>query len=272
MDCQTALELLDCVRPDSGDLELPEFADARAHLDECVSCRSEFDRRQQFDAEVARVASDLPVPAALRMSLLAGFSEQVAAFATSEPTEARATDTGAPDDRGVRLLRRARLTASLAACLLVAAVSAVLWRSGPTQFSLAAVQSSLNLNLPKVTFDGRFPVDLPSSWVSEPGLRVSETLSGIDLDDRDGHDAAAAYFAFSVGRGAPVRGVLVAIPAVKIRELPAATSFHRAPVAYPQPEVVSVAWREGDLVYLCFVSGNTTLLERIQRGMTGAAA
>ncbi len=267
MDCLTALELLDCVRPDSGDLELPEFADARAHLAECAVCRAEFDRRQQFDSEVARVASDLPIPTSLRMSLLAGLSGQVAEFAGADSVDARPADS-----RLARPLRRARLAASLAACLLIAAVSAALWRSGPTRFSLAMVQSSLDLNLPKVTFDETFPVDLPSAWMSHPGLRVSETLSGIDLDDRPGHDAAAAYFAFSVGRGAPVRGVLVAIPAVRIEKLPAATSFNRAPVAYPQADVVSVAWHEGDLVYLCFVSGNTTLLERIQRGMTGAAA
>lgn len=271
MDCQTALEHLDCVRPNSGDLDLPEFAEARAHLAECAACQAEYDSRQHFDCEVSRIAADVAVPASLRMSLLAAVSDSVADFAESEPDASQeanfrpAADESAP-------LKRIRLIASLSACLLIAAVSAALWKPGSTQLSIATIQSELNLNLPKVTFDDAFPVDLPPSWIGQPGLRVSETLSGLDLDDRAGHDGAAAYFAFSAGRVAPIRGVLVAIPADRISELPAATIFRRAPVAYPQTGVVSVAWQEGDLVYLCFVPGDTRLLERLQRGMTGTAA
>lgn len=272
MDCQTALEHLDCVRPNSGDLDLPEFAEARAHLAECASCQAEFDNRQQFDSEVSRVAADVAVPASLRMSLLAVVSDSVAEFAESAADAPQETNSRpAAADRSATL-KRVRLIVSLSACLLIAAVSAALWRPGPTQLSIATIQGGLNLNLPKVTFDNAFPVDLPPSWIGHPGLRVSETLSGLDLDDRDGHDGAAAYFAFSVGRAAPIRGVLVAIPVERIDGLPAATAFRRAPVAYPQTGVVSVAWQEGDLVYLCFVPGDTTLLERLQRGMTGTAA
>ncbi len=271
MDCQTALEHLDCVRPNSGDLDLPEFAEARAHLAECDSCQAEFENRQQFDSEVSRVTPDVAVPASLRMSLLAAVSDSVAEFAESAMAAPQETDPHPAADRPAPL-KRVRLIASLSACLLIAAVSAALWRPGPTQLSIATIQGGLNLNLPRVTFDNGFPVDLPPSWIGHPGLRFSETLSGLDLDDRDGHDGAAAYFTFSVGRAAPVRGVLVAIPVERIGDLPAANVFRRAPVAYPQPGVVAVAWQEGDLVYLCFVPGDTTLLERLQRGMTGTAA
>ena len=272
MDCQTTLEHLDCVRPNSGDIDLPEFAEARAHLAECASCQAEFGSRQYFDSEVSRVAVDVAVPTSLRMSLLATVSGSVAEFAESAAEASVETESRPPTVDGPLPLRRVRLIASLSACLLIAAVSAALWRPSSTQLSIAAIQSQLNLNLPKVTFDNSFPVDLPPSWLGQSGLRVSETLSGLDFDGRDGHDGAAAYFAFSAGRAVPIRGVLVAIPAERISELPAATVFRRAPVAYPQADVVSVTWREGDLVYLCFVAGDTTLLERLQRGMTGTAA
>jgi len=279
MDCQTALEQLDCVRPNSGDLELPEFAEARAHLTECAACQAEFDRRQQFDTEIGRIAADVPVPATLRMSLLAAVSDSVAEFAeSSSAAEGQAAETHRetqprPVTDGARSpLKRARLAASLSACLLIAAVSVALWKPGPAQLSIATIQSGLELRLPRVTFDGTFPVDLPPSWIGHPGLRVSETLSGLDLDGRDGHDGAAAYFAFSARRAAPVRGILVALPVDRVSDLPTATDFRRAPVAYPQTGVVSIAWQEGDLVYLCFVAGDTTLLERLQRGMTGTAA
>ncbi len=205
------------------------------------------------------------------MSLLAAVSDSVAGFAESEPDASQEANSRPAADESAPL-KRIRLIASLSACLLIAAVSAALWKPGSTQLSIATIQSELNLNLPKVTFDDAFPVDLPPSWIGQPGLRVSETLSGLDLDDRAGHDGAAAYFACSAGRVAPIRGVLVAIPADRISELPAATIFRRAPVAYPQTGVVSVSWQEGDLVYLCFVPGDTRLLERLQRGMTGTAA
>lgn len=268
MDCQTALEILDCVRPESGDFELPEFADARAHLAACESCRAEFDQRQQFDVEVSRVAAEVSVPVSLRVSLLAAMSDSVAEFSDLVP-EAETRQTVVEPQRP---LKRARMIASLSACLLIAAVSVWLWQPGQTQLSLAAIQSELNLNFPKVTFDDSFPVSLPASWASNRGLRVSETLWGLDFDERAGHDGAAAYFTFSTGRAAPIRGVLVAVPAATVSDLPSATVFARAPVAYPQKGIVAVAWHEGDAVYLCFVPGDTTLLERVQRGMTGSAA
>ncbi len=267
MDCLTALEILDCARPNSDDLTLPEFADASAHIAECESCRDEFERRQRFDVEVSRVAGDVPVPASLRVSLLAAMSESVTEFSESETESTSASHPSIPNR-----VARVRMIASLAACLLIAAVSAWLWQPGQPSLQIAAIQSELNLNLPKQTFDDSFEVRLPPSWGSNPGLRVSETLSGLNLDDRDGHDGAAAYFAFMSGRAAPIRGVLVAVPADRVTDLPAATVFSRAPVAYPQKGIVSVAWQKGDLVYICFVPGNTAMLERVQRGMTGSAA
>ncbi|MHC4878295.1 MAG: anti-sigma factor [Planctomycetota bacterium] len=267
MDCLTALEILDCARPDSDDLTLPEFADASAHLAECESCRGEFERRQQFDVEVSRIAVDVPVPASLRVTLLAAMSDSVAEFSESETESTTASNAGIPGR-----IARVRMIAALSACLLLAAVTVWFRQPVPSGLQIATIQSELNLNLPKVTFDASFEVVLPPSWGSNPGLQVSETLSGLDLDDRAGHDGAAAYFAYLSGRAAPIRGVLVAVPADRVTDVPAATVFSRAPVAYPQKGIVSVAWQNGDLVYLCFVPGNTAMLERVQRGMTGSAA
>jgi len=57
MDCQTALEFLDCVRPDSDDLDLPEIADARAHLDSCGACQQSFAEMQRATTENESAAS-----------------------------------------------------------------------------------------------------------------------------------------------------------------------------------------------------------------------
>ena len=106
MDCSNILEILDCVRPNSGDLDLPDFDEARAHLTECESCRGEFESRQQFDRAVATVAQDVPVPneAALKESLLSVLAAEPAG-ATHEASpeaspEAEAIELyGYEDDR-----------------------------------------------------------------------------------------------------------------------------------------------------------------------------
>ena len=70
MDCHKALEFLDCIRPKSDDLELPEFAEARAHVESCESCQQEFASRQEFDAAIAAVVQEVAVPESLRAELL----------------------------------------------------------------------------------------------------------------------------------------------------------------------------------------------------------
>ena len=70
MDCQAALEFLDCVRTNSDDLDLPEMADARAHLDSCDTCQQSFAEMQSFDRAVTNVVQNVDVPLGLRSSLL----------------------------------------------------------------------------------------------------------------------------------------------------------------------------------------------------------
>ena len=68
MNCEQALEHLDAVRPDRSDLGEPELAEARAHLDKCPACTSEFQRRSACDLQV--VAMDVEIPEDLQARLL----------------------------------------------------------------------------------------------------------------------------------------------------------------------------------------------------------
>ena len=70
MDCSEILDILDCVRPDSADLDHPDLADARAHLESCHVCQLEFESRQEFDRAVSAVARDVEVPQGLQESLV----------------------------------------------------------------------------------------------------------------------------------------------------------------------------------------------------------
>jgi hypothetical protein len=244
MDCQTALEFLDCVRPDSDDLDLPEIADARAHLESCDACQEAFASMQSFDRAVADVVQDVAVPSKLR-SALPGYS------------------------------RRRKIQAAVSvACALMVGVA--VWLQSPTQFTEAELLAKLPIDLlANAKFDTSFEFALPGPWVANRQVKVAPEVLGINLDDKAGHDAAVAVFRYSRSRNAPIAGILAAIPASRIAPLPTSVSFARAESRYIQKDgrrPVAAVWREGDMVYVCLVLGSSADLEQIQRNLSTAAA
>ena len=251
MDCQTALEFLDCVRPNSDDLDLPEMADARAHLDMCDTCQEAFANNQSFDRAVIDVVQDVDVPEGLRLSLPG------------------ANKTGANNSR-----RRTVLRAFSAACVLMLGVTAWLYQSQPVQFTEDKLLQQLPIDLRATEhFDAGFELALPAPWAGNPRLSVGREFRGIDLDGKAGHDAAVAIFRYTPSRNAPINGILVAIPASRVEPRPEALSFAQADVRYiPNRRPVAVVWKERDMVYVCLVLGSAADLEQIQRNLSTAAA
>ena len=248
MDCQTALENLDCVRPDSDDLDLPEMADARAHLESCDACQETFAKNQSFDRAVANVVQDVNVPDGLRSAL--------------------------PGTRNSR--RRTVLRVVSAACVLMLGAATWLWQSQPVQFTEADLLRQLPIDLSATDqFDKGFEFALPAPWTGNPRLRVGREFRGIDLDGKAGHDAAVAIFSYSPSRNAPISGILAAIPASRVAPLPESGTFAQADAQYIQKDgrrpVVAV-WRARDTVYVCLVLGSAADLEQIQRNLSTAAA
>lgn len=269
MDCQTALEILDCVRPDSDDLDLPEMTDARAHLNSCDACQQTFAERQSFDRAVMEVAQDVDIPEGLRSSLL-----ELAAKNVSAESGGQSADD-APS-RKTSSRRRIILAAASIACALMAG-TAVWWlQSQPVQYTEKRLFELLPMDLrPTVEFDGSFEVALPFAWSSDRRLRVSRELRGIDLDEDEGHDAAVAVFNYSPSRNAPIRGILAAIPASRVQPLPTAVSFAQADSQYIAKDgrrPVAAVWQERDTVYICMVLGSAADLEQIQRNLSTSAA
>ena len=246
MDCQTALEFLDCVRPDSDDLDLPEMADARAHLESCDACQESFASMQSFDRAVVEVVQDVDVPSKLR-SALPGHSRR-------------------------RLAIRAAVSV---ACALMVGVAVWLLQS-PGQFTEAELLARLPIDLSANTkFDTSFEFTLPGPWIGNRQVKVAPEILGIDLDDKAGHDAAVTVFRFSRSRNAPVAGILAAIPASRIAPLPSSVSFALADSQYIQKDgrrPVAAVWREHDTVYVCLVLGSAADLEQIQRNLGTTAA
>ena len=248
MDCQTALEHLDCVRPDSDELDLPEMADARAHLESCDACQETFATNQSFDRAVTEVAQDVDVPDGLRSSLAGSSNSQ----------------------------RRRIQTIVSAACALMLGVAVWLSQSQPTQFTEAELLKQLPIDLRATDqFDKGFEIALPAPWTGNPRLSVGREFRGIDLDDDPGHDAAVAIFRYSPSRNAPINGILAAIPASRVAPLPKSSSFALADSRYIQIDgrrPVAAVWRERDTVYVCLVLGSAADLEQIQRNLSTAAA
>jgi hypothetical protein len=275
MDCQTALEFLDCVRPDSDDLDLPEMADARAHLDLCGACQQSFAEMQSFDRAVTTVVQNVDVPEGLRSSLLeASVGEtkvEVSADADRPTPEATTENESAASSR-----RRKLRVAVSAACALLLGVGVWLSQPQPVQFAEADLPRLLPIDLSQTEkFDTGFAFALPAPWTANPRLRVGREFRGIDLDDDPGHDAAVAIFSYSPSRNAPINGILAAIPASRVAPLPKFSSFALADSRYIQIDgrrPVAAVWQEGDTVYVCLVLGSAADLERIQRNLSTAAA
>lgn len=275
MDCQNVLELLDCVRTDSDDLDLPEMADARAHLNSCDTCQQSFAEMQSFDRAVTNVVQSVDVPDGLRSSLLersiGETSVEVPAAADKPITEATIEHETAASARR----RRLRVAVSVS-CTLMLGVAAWIWQSPPIQFTEAVLLERLPIDLSATEkFDTGFELVLPTPWTANPRLRVGREFRGIDLDDEAGHDAAVAIFNYSPSRNAPVRGILAAIPASRVAPPPKSGSFSQADSQYIQIDgrrLVAAVWQEGDQVYVCLVLGSAADLEQIQRNLSTAAA
>jgi len=275
MDCQTALEHLDCVRPDSDDLDLPEMADARAHLESCDACQETFAKNQSFDREVIDVMQDVDVPEGLRSSLLeapVGEASAEAPASADKPT----TEVAIENETAASSRRRKLRVAVSAACALILGVGVWLSQPQPEQFAEADLPELLPIDLSETEkFDTGFEFALPAPWTGNPRLSVGREFRGIDLDDKPGHDAAVTIFRYSPSRNAPISGILAAIPASRVAPLPESVSFALADSQYIQIDgrrPVAAVWREGDTVYVCLVLGSAADLERIQRNLSTAAA
>ena len=210
MDCQTALEFLDCVRPDSDDLDLPEMADARAHLESCDACQEAFASMQSFDRAVVEVVQDVDVPAGLRSALLDRSAQK--ASAATDDTPAGNNESGTLSS-GVSRRRMIKAAVSVVSALMIG-VAGWLWQSQPVQFTEAELLERLPIDLSaNMKFDTGFEFALPGPWVGNRQVKVASEILGVDLDDKAGHDAAVTVFRFSRSRNAPIAGILAAIPA-----------------------------------------------------------
>lgn len=299
MDCQTALELLDCVRPDSDDLQGVEFAEVRAHLQICPACEQEFARRQQFDravvATLSSVAtlSDIPEPSGLLSGIQAALTQPEVPFAagsvTSDapafPDSPAAPDSPAHADPDRRTVSPASQTAAApsrnarrrwlirlagVAGLMLAMAFGWQWWNRSEQFAVDDLLQKIRFDAVSEAeeFDEQFAAVSPTHWNER--VRFAETLRGLNLDARPGHDALIVPFQFLPRRDAPITGVLALIPVDRVASPPTATDFSRVEPRYltqGSTRLVVAVWREQNTVFICLLPGSAAQLERLQHSL-----
>lgn len=266
MDCSFALEVLDCVRPNSDDLSLPELAEARTHLESCFACQSEFARRQQLDQRIATAMHAVAVPSDLESRLQASLQSSIAAdVALNSATNQRSVDG--------RRSRRRWLSVSVAAVLAIAAIS--LWPNSGSSFSVDHILNVVQTDVSAANaFDGSFETRLPTDW-NHPGLRWMTDWRGQDLDEQPGHEVALRVFRFTSRKGQVIDGLLATLPGNRVTPQPTDSSFMTAAPHYPSRaghKFVAVAWRDQSSVFFCLVPDTVADLELLQRAMRGLSA
>ncbi|MBI5759791.1 MAG: hypothetical protein HZA46_14835 [Planctomycetales bacterium] len=116
------------------------------------------------------------------------------------------------------------------------------------------IGTSADHSVPFVDFEAGQSALLPQNNLRANGLRGPYLAT---LQSRGQRRRAAAYFLEITGKSRPIPVALVVVPleALEISSVPSETSFLQS-TAIPLATGVFVSvWREGDLVYLCYVRG-----------------
>jgi hypothetical protein len=292
MDRQTALDILESVRPGTADESEPEVQAAAEAVRQDRDAAAALARRQEIDCRIAAAMQDIAVPAAAKARLLARMlhtetattvvaetvrpadAVQETAVAplpcesadASTPMVSAAPATATSTPPAWRTRRKVLATAIAAATILMLLGMGIFWKQRLSGFGPAITLEQLARSVPASTtepqqFTGRFVPALPATlgW-SGSRLSIASAPQAAFIDDRQ---AAAYQFMIPVRRNQTVNGWIVVAPANRITDPPPADSFQLASVRY-ENGLASVAWTEGNLVYVCVVRGGEEALRIVE--------
>ena len=147
-----------------------------------------------------------------------------------------------------------------------------------------------------MTSRSSLPVSISSRWRPRSGSTVrprrpaspeSRAWKEIDncarrklpkalADSANGHPLAVYGFVVPIRQRQPIRGLLAVVPRRLLRVPPPAESLSAAPssgyVAARIGDSVSVAWSEGDVVYICLVEGGEDSLAALRQVLGASSA
>ena len=288
MNCDNLRALLPAIRPDSRDLDQPEYASERLHLQQCAACQAYWEAQQDADRELTRAMRNVAVPADLKSRLLAQLSASLnnpqAAAESLDQTAAHgmvAREKAAHDTvtvpvsetavvpelqpqpelqprAGERGWTRRRAATVTSAALLLLAFGTWVFVNAPGQAQLTvnellvlshAVESGQG-----TPFEGSFQPVLPTAEINMTDRPQSIKPVSFRLQ---GREIGALYsYPVRLRRGQTAAAVLVVIDLqqVLVDLKSVGTSFQTANVEYPLPNLHATrVWRQGANLYVCYV-------------------
>ncbi|MBI3865780.1 MAG: hypothetical protein HY290_28235 [Planctomycetia bacterium] len=270
MNCQTARQTLELVRP--HDADAPASDEAERHVHDCLDCQTAVRTQRELDEKIGGIFRDVTVPADLKERLLAGIaSAQPAAIDESSGSQVCVVAEDRVPARivaPVRVSRRLwlnkyvlRISAGVAASLVGGFCLWLAVRPAPPTLTLDEVTTQVLDTAP--TAMPRFTSFRRGTELKLPATMDVSPLGGAALQAGD-LDAAVYVFKMSNRAGPPIEGRLIVIPAAALIDPPTAVSFLAGPTSY-KATYCTTAWTEGKLVYICCTTGGETVLQRLKR-------
>jgi len=270
MDCQTARQSLAAIRPGTADSALPEFASAREHVQSCAACQTTLNRHDELDLRIGELCRDVAVPAGLKdriLDSLQSTAKQPAPAATSRlPSGSPAPAPVSVEHRKNTPLSRRKWSRRIAAaaCALLVGVGA--W--------FLIQQSFATVSLDEIDAAGESLVDVapeklpefvgfasgvelhPPQEMNLTNVRVSTPPRHMTVGERG--IESAVFFLTVTSRGSKtLTGRLAVLPLAKVAAAPPAGGrlFRYVGTDY------AAVWTEGNLVYVCYLSGRDAKAE-----------
>lgn len=276
MDCQTALETLDCARPNGADNNDTHFADAIAHTRTCQPCGAMYEQIQKLDIAIGRAITDVAVPDELKARILSRLNGDGPAEDSPNDLDsvvAGPTPAASVAARPSRWQRARRWFYVAASVVVVLAAAWQFWPPANPQFTIEYLRKN---SLPEEfrQFDANlFNTRLPSGWANHRSLDIAPGPWGVDAFGPKDHDIAGFNLDFYMTRHREFRCHLVIVPKEYCQANAAMGAFSSADVVYVKirgTQFATVAWTEDDFVYVVFVRGGN--LEALQRRLETRSA
>jgi hypothetical protein len=256
-------ELIDAVRPQSGDLSEAAFAELAARLSHDPELRKVYQRSQQFDAAVGDALHDLPVPAGavdrLFVRLATAEADRALTNAAKEsgqavegdaaPAATCARDAGHP----AQPVRWRRTTALAMLAASVAVVAYFVFRPARIELTADEIVSSAWFFAEERGEDRLIGEHKPPAKFPSAAALAAKPTSWRPITGLLGRSQGVAYHL----RSGPARATLYVVHYDSGYAAPRLVGLRTAPPPNPLTtggQAKSV-WREGDLVYVLVVEG-----------------
>ena len=280
MDCNKAQSILNYADSDPDRVLESNWEALGIHLDNCPKCDARFRGEQELDLRIADVMRDqieIPVESQRTVveSLQRSHRDDSIHESYDSPTVTTALrKTMQSHSRWKSPVWRISGVMISSAALLIA----LFWsmQNEPVRVTLDTIYNQAPLQTTNLKalpeFDNRFDAALPEvGWGN-----VSLSTPALGWQPGGESETLAALYSFEVRQRGRIgaQGVLLVIPKSSIEPKPTETRFAPDSVRYTSRSTqhfASIAWTEGDLVYVCFVRNNPGAIEALRAKLMGRA-